>query len=244
MGSRQPKLILRENCVQDVSRLWEPRNFLEMGAGTGYMTNLFLSRGFSGACSDLGESNREKMRRNLSTYGERVSIVDEASALLAGTFDYLFAFEVLEHIVEDASVLGTWAKYLHSGGRVLISVPAHKRKFGRSDEITGHVRRYERDELEKLLVSAGFRDIQIVNYGFPLTEITRRVSNWLVRADSSYDGLTMEQRSIQSAQAKPRVITRALSVISEKVFSPFVVLQRLFYRWDLGDGYVATAIKT
>lgn len=243
MSSRQPKLILRESCIEDVSRTWEPGEFLEMGAGTGYMTNLFLGRGFRGTCSDLGEDNREKMRRNLSAHGERVRIVDETTALRVGVFDYLFAFEVLEHIAEDASVLGVWAKYLQRGGRVLISVPAHKRKFGRSDEITGHVRRYEKLELEKLLIGTGFRDIQIVNYGFPLTELTRRVSNWLVRADNSYDGLSMEQKSIQSAQAKPRVITRVLSLVSEKVFSPFIVLQRLFYRWDLGDGYVVTAVK-
>lgn len=35
MGRKQPKLVLRESCVDDVSRAWPPGEFLEMGAGTG-----------------------------------------------------------------------------------------------------------------------------------------------------------------------------------------------------------------
>ena len=243
MSNKQPKLILRESCISDVSRGWEPGRFLEMGAGTGGMTRIFLERGFRCACSDLGENNRASMRFNLAAFGECVNVVDDLAALRDETFDYLFAFEVLEHIADDLQVLGTWARYLRGGGKILVSVPAHKSKFGRSDELVGHVRRYEKSELEKLLSNAGFRDIRIINYGFPLTEITRRASNFLVRADKSYDHLSPQQRSILSARAKPRVIARVLSHISERAFLPFVVLQKLFYQVDLGDGYVATAVK-
>ena len=49
--SKQPKLVLRESAVHDASRDWAPGRFVEMGAGTGYMTTLFLERGFTGACA-------------------------------------------------------------------------------------------------------------------------------------------------------------------------------------------------
>ncbi len=47
--AKQPKLVLRESCVADMSRKWRPGLFAEMGAGTGGMTRLFLERGFNGA---------------------------------------------------------------------------------------------------------------------------------------------------------------------------------------------------
>jgi hypothetical protein len=125
-----------------------------------------------------------------------------------------------------------------------VSVPAHAKKYGESDQLVGHVRRYERNELKALLEGAGISQIRLANYGFPITELTRRVSNRLVRNDRSYDGLTMAQRSIRSAQAKPRTIQRVLKLVSGNVVAPFCVVQRWFYDLDLGDGLVASGIKT
>lgn len=240
---KQPKLILRESCINDISRTWPTGQFVEMGAGTGHMTRLFLERGFTGACHDLGEDSRDMLRANLAFAGDRMSVVNSLAELPDATFDYLLAFEVLEHIEPDLEVLRGWMRHLKPGGRVLISVPAHQRKFGRSDELVGHVRRYEKNALRTLLAEAGVEDIRIVNYGFPITELTRRLSNRLVRDDLSYEGLTPEQRSIRSAQVKPRAINRALSLVSGHVFSPFRIVQRWFYRYDLGDGYVACGVK-
>lgn len=243
MGRKQPKLVLRESCVDDVSRAWPPGEFLEMGAGTGYMTRIFLDRGFTGAGYDLGEDSRQYMRVNLARFGNRIRVVDDPDALPEQSFDYLLAFEVLEHIEQDAQALSEWSRFLRAGGRLLVSVPAHARKYGRSDELVGHVRRYERETLRRLLEQAGFEQIRLINYGFPITELTRVVSNWLIKGDRSYDNLSPTERSIRSAQAKPRVINRLLSVFSGSLVRPFCIVQRWFYGRDWGDGYVATAVK-
>ena len=243
MGTKQPKLVLREHCVDDISAGWTPGQFLEMGAGTGYMTRRFLERGFSGTCYDLGADSRQMIRNNLAEFGERMRVVESPDALPADAFDYLFAFEVLEHIEGDWQALLAWTRHLRRGGRLLLSVPAHARKYGRSDELVGHVRRYEQPQLRELLRMAGFDEIRIVNYGYPVTELTRRVSNFLVKGDHTYDDLSAEQRSIRSAQAKPKVINRWLSIFSGKLILPFCTVQRWFYRFDLGDGYVASAVK-
>lgn len=240
---KQPKLILRESCVHDISKSWPPGRFVEMGAGTGHMTRIFLDRGFSGACHDLGDDSRQMMRESLAYAGERMIVVDELNTLPESSFDYLLAFEVLEHIEHDADVLRQWVRHLRPGGRILVSVPAHQRKYGRSDQLVGHVRRYEKAALHALLASAGFEDIRIVNYGFPITELTRRLSNRIVRDDHSYEGLSPEQRSIRSAQAKPKAINRVLGMVSGNLFLPFRTVQRWFYRLDLGDGYVACGVK-
>ncbi|WP_199096656.1 methyltransferase domain-containing protein [Dyella sp. ASV21] len=240
---KQPKLWLRESCVHDLSRDWTAGSFVEMGAGTGYMTRLFLDRGFEGACHDLGDDSRQMIRANLADAADRIRVPDQLSELAPESFEYLLAFEVLEHIEADLEVLRQWMAYVKPGGRILVSVPAHARKYGRSDEIVGHVRRYEKAQLRQLLDAAGVEGIRIVNYGFPITELTRRLSNWLIRGDRSYEELSPEQRSIRSAQAKPKSISKVLALFGDQWMLPFIIMQRWFYRFDLGDGYVAIGTK-
>lgn len=243
MAKKQPKLVLRESCIVDVTRGWPVGRFFEAGAGTGHMSSLFVARGFTGVCHDLGDSSREMMRQRFRDE-PRMAVVDDVEALPDASFDYLLAFEVLEHIEPDADVLAQWARKLRPGGRLLVSVPAHQRKFGASDAMVGHVRRYERDQLRAVFEAAGFTDIGMVNYGWPVTELTRRLSNRMIAGkQDGFDGLSPADRSIRSAQAKPRVIDNILKVAGGNVFVPFAWLQRLFYRFDLGDGLVAWATR-
>jgi SAM-dependent methyltransferase len=243
MGNRQPKLVLRESCITDVTSEWEPGSFLETGAGTGYMTRLFLERGFHGACYDLGKESRHRLRQNLDAYRDRMSVVDDLSGLNEDSFDYLLAFEVLEHIEDDNQALTAWTHFLKPGGKILVSVPAHARKYGKSDEVVGHIRRYERKQLTDLLGNAGYEDIRLWNYGFPLTEFTRCVSNLLISGEREHLALTPVERSTRSSFTRPQYIRRLLGRINEKLFNPFVSLQRVFYDRDYGDGLVATATK-
>ncbi|MDQ7997147.1 MAG: class I SAM-dependent methyltransferase [Luteibacter sp.] len=244
MSRKQPKLVLREACIADVTSGWPTGRFFEAGAGTGHMASLFLDRGFTGVAHDLGASSRDLIRARFKGYEQRMAVVDDVDELSDASFDYLFAFEVLEHIEDDVAVLSRWASKLRPGGRLLVSVPAHQRKFGASDAMVGHVRRYERKQLCDVFERAGFRDIGMVNYGWPITELTRTVSNRLIGSpQQGFDGLSAEECSIRSAQAKPPVITRLLKVAGGNMFVPFTWIQRAFYRTDLGDGLVAWATR-
>ena len=83
-----------------------------------------------------------------------------------------------------------------------------------------------------------------MSYGFPLTEITCRVSNWLVKNETTHDGLSMEQQSTQSSYKMPRVIDRGVALFGGELVRLFYFIQRMFYRMDLGDGYVVCARKS
>jgi SAM-dependent methyltransferase len=105
--------------------------------------------------------------------GNALRAVDDLDELGGEGFDYLFAFEVLEHIEHDLDALQEWTERLKPWGRLLVSVPGHQRKYGPEDASVGHVRRHEREDLKELLVDAGNERIEIFNYGFPLGNMTR-----------------------------------------------------------------------
>jgi len=228
--------------MEDVMRGWAAGSFLEVGSGTGYMTQKLLQRGMHGACYELGEEARSQLRKNLDSFGNNILVLDSLDELEGKSFDYLFAFEVLEHIDGDGDALSKWASFIKRGGKVLISVPAHQKKYGKSDEIVGHVRRYERDQMEELLHGAGFGDIKIINYGFPISELTRPISNLMIK-ESSEKQLPMIERSTNSSMKRQSHIQWVIDTVGENVFLPFKEVQRWFYRFDWGDGLMVCATK-
>ncbi|MFV8819259.1 class I SAM-dependent methyltransferase [Haliea sp. E17] len=239
--ARQPKLILRESAIDDVVAAWQPGSFLETGAGTGYMTRKFLERGYHGACYELSQTAREGIRRNLASYPERIQVLDSLQELGTTTFDYLLTFEVLEHIEDDRAALQQWAQYLRPGGKILLSVPAHQRKFGPSDTVVGHLRRYERQQLRRLLESTGFTDIQMINYGFPITEMTRKLGDRIVRNEAASNEESAAERSQRSSYSRGSTARKLIRASGEAPFLPFKSLQRSFYSRDWGDGIIAHA---
>jgi SAM-dependent methyltransferase len=238
--------ILRRDCVTRAISSWPAGRFLEVGAGTGALTQAFLERGFTGVCYDLGEANRQVLRRNLAGFGAAIEVVDSLTTLEPGTFDYVVAFEVLEHIDADAEALRSWARYLKPGGRIIVSVPAHMSKFNDEDRAVGHYRRYERLQLQRLFETAGCSDTRILSYGFPLAVLTRRGNQMLTRVASSrkqaQGQATPECLSIRSGVERSEVSLRLSRILTRRTLAPFVVLQRAFFGTDLGDGYVAEAL--
>ena len=121
----------------------------------------------------------------------------------------------------------------------LVSVPAHMRKFGTEDRFVGHVRRYERSELGELLASSGLSDIEIANYGFPLTLITRRARSLLSNPEREVATQPDSLRSELSGRRRSRGVARLAPLFRESWVRPFAALQRVFYDGERGDGFVA-----
>lgn len=98
-----------------------------------------------------------------------------------GQFDLICAFEVLEHIEDDAAALKEWAGRLRADGWLLLSVPAHQHRFGPADELVGHFRRYDPGAMAALLAASGFTQIQMRQYGFPLGYVLEAGRNLIGR---------------------------------------------------------------
>src|SRR3954469_10818685 len=135
------------------------RDVLEVGCGEGALgVRLARGRDYLGLEPDPDSFQVARQRFTEAGHGE----VRQAHTWDLGAeerFDAVCAFEVLEHIEDDAAALAEWAGRLRPGGGLLLSVPAHQRRFGPADELVGHFRRYDPDALADLLAGCGFTDI-------------------------------------------------------------------------------------
>lgn len=73
-----------------------------------------------------------------------------------GSFDLACAFDVLEHLDDDAAGLAEMRRVLRPSGLVLLTVPAYRFLWSVHDEALGHRRRYVASELHSLLNRGGF----------------------------------------------------------------------------------------
>jgi SAM-dependent methyltransferase len=181
-------------------------------------------------------------QRRVRATGDRGEVRNALAADLPGDaqFDLVCAFEVLEHIEDDKAALAEWAGRLRPGGWLMLSVPAHQRRFAPWDELVGHFRRYDPAALSDLLASCGFGDIQIRQYGFPLGFALEAVRNKIAarRLATQAAGSSVEERTAGSArQLQPDEGLRAAAIRYGII--PFRVAQRSFP--GRGTGLVALA---
>jgi glycosyltransferase involved in cell wall biosynthesis/SAM-dependent methyltransferase len=160
-------------------------------------------------------------------------------ALSTERFDLVCAFEVLEHIEDDATTLKEWAVRLRAGGWLLLSVPAHQRRYGPADELAGHFRRYDPEALTALLASCGFTDIEIRQYGFPLGYLLEAARNQIGRRRLAASGT---QSLAERTAGSGRLLQPSGGMIGAATrwgTAPFRVLQRAFP--NTGTGLVVLA---
>ena len=132
------------------------KRYLEIGCGTGYVLagvahaypaaklvgSEIFSVGLPYAASRLKTTELVQMDARNIPYPEE--------------FDVIGAFDVLEHIEEDETVLMSIWHALRPGGGVAFTVPQHPWLWSGADDNACHVRRYKVGELREKVRRAGF----------------------------------------------------------------------------------------
>src|SRR5882762_9270247 len=131
---------------------------LEVGAGTGHTARALREAGYGNL--SLGEMHTSGLWY-AKQYGlEKLYQFDLRSSPFLDHFDVVALFDVLEHISEDGLAVDAIRGMLRPGGRVILTVPAHRWLWSRIDELSSHHRRYTRRGITSLLESAGFEILQ------------------------------------------------------------------------------------
>lgn len=240
MPSALPQLTingwLRFDAIARALRITRPRSILEIGTGEGAL-GAWLARRFDYVGVEPDETSRARAMRRLGPH--KHCLVDTLEVLRGREFDLVCAFEVLEHIVNDADTVVEWTRSVVRGGSLLISVPANPRLFGAADERVGHLRRYDRVGLERLLREAGWPEIDIQSYGAGLGHLVQVLQNVAARNQRSSPPSLAQRTAASGRTFQTRTSSRA--GLNWLLTAPFRLGQRALIRTDLGTGYVALA---
>lgn len=131
------------------------RSFFEIGCGTGYILSQLGQRypELQLCGSDTRVTALQHARRRLRAVP--LLQMDVRQAPFDSEFDVVGAFDVIEHVSDDAAALAGLVRMVRPGGGVLITVPQHPRLWSRLDELSGHQRRYTRSGLVSKAMAAG-----------------------------------------------------------------------------------------
>jgi len=235
-----PRYIMRRYLVQKLLRGIKAREFLEVGSASGDILERLLTNGLKGTAVEISEKAYELLAQKFNDTA-RINLIHGDFFDLERQFDLVLALEVLEHLGDDRGALRKFHSLLRPQGTLLLSVPAHKRKWGPCDVLSGHLRRYERQEMVEKLEAAGFGNIQVWCYGFPLMnamkpfiELGAGLALWMDRRSPG-------ERTRGSGHS--RVATGLRFLMKDSLFKPACLLQERFLNTDLGADFLVKAGK-
>jgi SAM-dependent methyltransferase len=211
---------------------------LEVGCGQGAV-GARLAQRYRYLGVEPDQRSCEVARRRIEAVGRGEVRNVTVDALGDERFDLVCAFEVLEHIEDDAAAVKEWASRLRAGGWLMLSVPAYQRRYGPGGELGGHVRRYDPDAMVSLLTSCGFGQADVRHYGFPLGYALEAGRNLIGRRRLASAGTqTVAERTAGSGRLlQPTTSARGLATRWGTV--PFRAVQRAFP--GTGPGIVVLA---
>lgn len=134
----------------ELDRLSSEIKLMDFGAGKGEFIDYFKDwPNVSTVAFEIDKTYFENLQRKHRTCFEYSQLKDES-------IDYIYSFDVLEHIEDDQQALRELFRVLKPGGKIFIYVPAGPALYSRFDKKIGHHRRYKRRELKEKALSAGF----------------------------------------------------------------------------------------
>lgn len=133
----------------------KPARLLEVGCGPGGNLGLLKTFGDVRAIEPDAESR--------AYAAEHSGVVVEGGLLpdglpdLGGPFDLVAAFDVIEHVDDDAAAVAALGRLLKPGGFLVTTVPAYQWLWSEHDAQHHHKRRYTRATYRRLFEAAGLK---------------------------------------------------------------------------------------
>ena len=168
--------------------------FLEIGCGTGdFIRQIAQNESLEITGSEIYLKGLVYAKKNLP--GVEFIQFDVTQGKIDQQFHIITAFDVIEHVDNDAAALSNINQMLEDNGVLIISVPQHMFLWSKLDEIVKHKRRYSRRELVSKLKANGFDVAYATSFLFvlfPLMLVSRLFDKG--RDDPQLDERALEKR--------------------------------------------------
>lgn len=241
-----PRYLLRRDRVLRRLAGMAPCKVLDIGCGPAALLSELAAKGFDAYGVDRS-AQALGLAENLNTVASPMHLQAELDPAWKGTFDVIFSFEVIEHLEEDIAAMRDWRPYLKPGGVLILSTPAHPKRWNAADVWAGHVRRYTRAGLHQSVTKAGYTVDHMECYGFPLANVMEvlraraygKALNEAAKVDKSANDLTDESGSDRSIESKFWKLFASLPATFAMRLA--CQIQRPFLQTDLGNGYLVVA---
>lgn len=219
---------------------------VEVGCGAGALLDDMSCLGFRAVGLEMSPRALAIAQALAKHGGGSQTIVDRADPAWAESKGLVCSFDVLEHIENDRQAVAEWVSWLRPGGWLMLSVPAHRRRWDAGDEWAGHWRRYDREDLVNLLRTSGLSIAHLECYGFPLANLTEWVGARTYRKRLAERAITITrgEASAHSGIERAEVMRlfRYLDTVFGRAALRFCIwLQAVTARTDWGSGYLVLA---
>ena len=145
----------RNRCIVSTVKRFAPAGrLLDVGGGNGYVARGLAEAGF--ACTLLEPGLEGALAAHARGIDPVVCARLEDAGFAPRSFGAAGLFDVLEHIEDEATVLGEIRRLLAPRAPLFITVPAFQALFSAEDVEAGHYRRYTAVRLGRVLDDAGF----------------------------------------------------------------------------------------
>jgi SAM-dependent methyltransferase len=241
MAVLPPGTILQLMYLDERLRRLPPGRFIEIGPGSGEITQVLLRRGWAGCSYDLEPRTIRRLQERFAVEvsEHRFSAVNQDFLATDGQSkaDLVISCMVMEHLEDpmQARFLRVAERVLKPSGLMIGLVPGSPAHWGIEDDIAGHCRRYTRSSIEALAAANQWSLQHLAGLTFPVSNLLLPISNFLVkRSESSKLGMSQLERTKESGRRQVKFKTHFPSVLgmvlNRSTMLPAHLMQKRFSR--------------
>jgi SAM-dependent methyltransferase len=174
-GTQPERFAVRRDWL--LERVQPGQRVLDLGCGEGWFTAALAAHGAHAVGVDVVEEPLRRARERDPGLDVRLGVLDGPLPLEDGSFDVVWAGELIEHVVDVVGWLSEVRRVLPSGGRLLATTPDHPTSLVRAladdpeafdahfDPRSDHLRFFTRRTLAGLVDDLNFVPATIASDG-------------------------------------------------------------------------------
>lgn len=239
-----PGTFCAQEALRDALKERRGQTFLDVGCGGGDLSKLLCDAGLTGVGFDFSERAlgiaRSVMEPYITEGRYRLQLGDVHDLPADFKVDLAISYMVMEHVEDDVGFIQKISRFVKPGGNIILAVPGRRDRWSLEDETVGHLRRYDREDLDSVLQKAGLNQVSIWSVGVPTINMLFNISLWMVARSGEAAKVGQSQREqtetsgIRAIPWKTVFPSWVRLILNRRTLYPLFLIQRMFYGTRLG----------